>query len=66
MSAGGYTRYHDFVSKKITNAVRMWEAILAVSANLRPSLMSNYNQLECMEIDAILPRDPIEIEAMFP
>jgi hypothetical protein len=66
MSAGGFTRYHDFVSNKITNAVRMWDAMLAVSANLRPSLMADYNQLECMEIDAILPRDPVEIEAMFP
>jgi hypothetical protein len=66
MSAGGYTRFYDFVSNKIINAMRMWDAILAVSANLRPSLMSSYNLHECMEIDAVLPRDSVEIEAMFP
>ncbi len=62
MSAGAFTHFKDFTCPKLTNAVRMWQDMLACTETLRASMLSDFKP-ECYFMS---PRptfqDPVQLE----
>jgi hypothetical protein len=62
MSAGSFLRFEEFICNKLTNAVRMWQDILAATVTLRASLFSTFKPEDYFMAPKPTFQDPVELE----
>jgi hypothetical protein len=63
MSAGALLHFENFICGKLTNAVRMWQDMMAASVTLRESLLSTFKPEAYFMAPRPILQDPVELDA---